>query len=175
MEMSTPIHPSRVGTLVLAAIVILAGCVPISGSPPVPTESAGGAAENVRGLLARQLHLDPAAVVITRATPTEWPDACLGTAAEDEICAQVVTPGFELAFEVDGATYRYHSDLTGSRARLVEAQPPAIGGAVAVCLPATATTQRLTEPSGSSAANVTSPLKACVYSLLESVRNSTAS
>ena len=139
-----PTNPSRLVALVLAALMILAGCVPISAVPPATTGSTGGAAENVRGLLARQLHLDPAAVVITRATPIEWPDACLGTAAEDEICAQVVTPGFDLAFEVDGATYRYHSDLTGSRARLVEAPSPAIGGAVAACLPATATTQRLT-------------------------------
>jgi hypothetical protein len=98
--------------------------------PQDSPESTGEAAENVRGLLARQLHLDPAAVKITRAAPTEWPDACLGTAAEDETCAQVITPGFELAYEVDGATYRYHSDLNGYRARLVEAPPPAIGETV---------------------------------------------
>jgi hypothetical protein len=122
--------------------------VPISGAPPVTPESTGGAAENVRGLLARQLQLDPAAVVITRVTPAEWPDACLGTAAEDEICAQVVTPGFELTYQVDGATYRYRSDLTGSRARLVEAPPPAVGDTVAACLPATATTQRLNNTDG---------------------------
>jgi hypothetical protein len=142
-------HPSVTPlALARAALIVLAGCVPISGAPPVPTESTGGAAETVRGLLARQFQLDPAAVVIIHATPAEWPDACLGTAAEDEICAQVVTPGFELTFEVDGATYRYRSDLTGSRARLVGAPPPAIGDTVAACLPATATTQRLNNTDG---------------------------
>jgi hypothetical protein len=97
---------------------------------PAPTESPSGAAENIRGLLAKQLHVDPAAVKIVRATPTEWPDGCLGAATEDEICPQAITPGFELAYKVDGAAYRYHSDPNGYRARLVEAPPPAIGETV---------------------------------------------
>ena len=96
MEMSTRIHSSRLVALVFARIVILAGCVPIGNAPPAIAASTGEAAENIRGLLARQLHLDPAAVRSTRATSAEWPGVCLGTAAEDEIGARAVTPGFEV-------------------------------------------------------------------------------
>ena len=49
----------------------------------------------------------------------EWPDACLGIAQRDVACAEVITPGYRIILEANGATYEYHTD-GGSRAVLVE-------------------------------------------------------
>ena len=44
----------------------------------------------------------------------EWPDACLGLAQGNIVCAQVVTPGFRIILEADGKRYEYHTDTDGS-------------------------------------------------------------
>jgi hypothetical protein len=50
----------------------------------------------------------------------DWPDACLGAGAPDEICAQVVTPGYIVTIGRgstrgnDGTTVRYHAARAGA-------------------------------------------------------------
>ena len=45
-------------------------------------------------------------------TPQEWPDACLGLAESGELCAQVITPGYEVVLVLveQGFTYTYRTD-----------------------------------------------------------------
>jgi hypothetical protein len=45
----------------------------------------------------------------------DWPDACLGVAAEGVMCAQVITPGYEATFVVNGRVYTFHTDETGGQ------------------------------------------------------------
>ena len=49
-------------------------------------------------------------------TPREWPDSCLGLAASDEVCAQVITPGFEVVLVLveQRSQYTYHTDSATS-------------------------------------------------------------
>lgn len=47
----------------------------------------------------------------------EWPDSCLGLGAANESCAQVVTPGWLVAFTVNGTNYRFRVDETGTNIR----------------------------------------------------------
>lgn len=47
----------------------------------------------------------------------EWPDACLGLASADEMCAQVITPGWEVTLEAAGRSYEVHTNMTGSSVR----------------------------------------------------------
>jgi hypothetical protein len=51
---------------------------------------------------------------------TEWPDACLGLSEPGEMCAQVVTPGYEVILESDGESYMVRTNLSGDRVRLEE-------------------------------------------------------
>jgi hypothetical protein len=44
----------------------------------------------------------------------EWPDACLGAAGDDEVCAEVVTPGFRIVLLARGGEHVYRSDLKGN-------------------------------------------------------------
>ena len=45
-------------------------------------------------------------------TPQNWPNSCLGLAGPEEVCAQVITPGFEVVLLlVDaGSLYTYRTD-----------------------------------------------------------------
>ncbi len=45
-------------------------------------------------------------------TPQEWPNSCLGLASSEEVCNQVITPGYEVVLLlVDaGSLYTYRTD-----------------------------------------------------------------
>jgi hypothetical protein len=77
------------------------------------------AAQAVQVTLADQLGVAATDVAIVSVEPAEWPDTCLGAAAPDEMCAQVVVPGYKIILEAGGQTYVYHTDATGSQFRLV--------------------------------------------------------
>lgn len=47
----------------------------------------------------------------------EWSDSCLGLGGADESCAQVITPGWLVVFDVAGTEYRYRVDETGTNIR----------------------------------------------------------
>ena len=58
---------------------------------------------------------------LASAERTEWPDSCLGLARPDEVCAQVITPGYRVAVSRGGEELEYHTDLHGGT-RLVQEQ-----------------------------------------------------
>jgi hypothetical protein len=70
--------------------------------------------------LAEQLGIDISRVQILSFQAVQWPDACLGLAAEDELCAQVMTPGYQLMFQVDERQYEVRTDTSGSVIRLAQ-------------------------------------------------------
>lgn len=49
----------------------------------------------------------------------DFPDSCLGVPKPDEVCEQVVTPGFSIQLVVDGLLYEYHTDNFGYDIRSV--------------------------------------------------------
>ncbi len=51
--------------------------------------------------------------VVVSVERTDWPDSCLGAARTDEVCAQVITPGYRIVVSHDGKRLEYHSDLGG--------------------------------------------------------------
>lgn len=130
----------------LAAWLLVACGAPAAAPPPLPTVVAptatpiaeaptaapdaapvDAAAENIRQLLARQLQVDPAAVTLVSDETVEWTDSCLGAGLPNESCAQVITPGHKLTFQVDGQEYVIHSDRDGYQTRVAAAPAPAIG------------------------------------------------
>ncbi len=62
----------------------------------------------------------PLQVVVVSAEEVEWPDSCLGAAKPDEMCLQVITPGYRVILEHRGQRYEFHTNADGSR--VVEAQ-----------------------------------------------------
>ena len=55
-----------------------------------------------------------AAPELTGVEAIDWPNAALGCPVEGVVYAQVVTPGFSLAFDHDGASYDVHTNADGS-------------------------------------------------------------
>ncbi len=53
----------------------------------------------------------------------DWPDACLGAAEPDQVCAQVITPGYRIIVERAGGPIEYHTSRVGG-ARPVPASTP---------------------------------------------------
>ena len=103
-----------------------------SAELPTPTEdgaSAGDTActrEETRapviaacGVLAELLGLSLGEIDLVSETPREWPNSCLGLAGPEEICAQVITPGYEVVLDAEGSLFTYHTD-EGTALRLAD-------------------------------------------------------
>ena len=56
-------------------------------------------------------------VEVVSVTPMQWPDACLGIQHSGDVCAQVITPGYEVTLNLDGNVAIYRTD-EGANARL---------------------------------------------------------
>jgi hypothetical protein len=56
---------------------------------------------------------------LTSVEEVDWPDACLGAGGEDEVCAQVITPGYRIIVEQGGETVEYHAARGGDFRRVI--------------------------------------------------------
>jgi hypothetical protein len=68
--------------------------------------------------LASRLSVDPASIEVVRFEPVDWSDVCLGLPGSDELCAEVVTPGWLVELRGEGAAYEAHTDQLGNSVRL---------------------------------------------------------
>jgi glucose/arabinose dehydrogenase len=83
-----------------------------TNQPVAPADQALAPVAAARELVAARFHTDASKVYVLSVTPEEWPDSCLGMPESGEVCAQVVTRGFEirLAPEASTASLTYRSD-----------------------------------------------------------------
>lgn len=123
---------------IVALILALAGCT-VAGPPPAtaplasPTATAGVATpvaatpgaggtpvnENpaVRAAiadLAKQRAVDPSRISPLAVDAVEWPDASLGCPQPGRAYAQVITPGYRVTLGLDGQSFVYHTNRSGS-------------------------------------------------------------
>lgn len=86
-----------------------------------PAADAQPPTEVARTVLAGQLGLsDPGLVVLVQALPVYWLNACLGVTSPGLACAEVITPGFRIVLEAQGARYVFHSNEDGSQIIQIE-------------------------------------------------------
>jgi len=69
--------------------------------------------------LANLLAIAEADIDVVELEGVEWPDSCLGDAQPDEICLQVITPGYRIVLRAAGEEYVYHTDESGRILRLI--------------------------------------------------------
>lgn len=102
--------------------------LPLPVTPqPEPTYDAEPAVGNLTGLLTQWTGEPAEAITVVELRQTDWPNACLGAARPDEMCAEVIVPGFAVRFAMKDAAYLIHTDRAGHRFRVVEAPEPRIG------------------------------------------------
>lgn len=117
------IHPMQL-LVSLALIWLLAACTPMIRPPAEGSQSGNSgpteppARQNARAMLAQELQVDAAAITVVSEEAVEWPDACLGAPAADEMCAQMLTPGYLITLAVDGNEYQLHTNADGSTVRM---------------------------------------------------------
>jgi hypothetical protein len=122
----------RVFALAVAISLLLTACVPLPApgqpgpatpggelTPSQPVATPFPAAAAAQGALAAELGIATDQIAIVSAEQVEWPDACLGAAAEGDMCAQVITPGYRIVLEANGKQYEAHTDETGRVVRIV--------------------------------------------------------
>jgi hypothetical protein len=73
---------------------------------------------NVQNRISETLAVPPESIQIEDVAKMDWPNSCLGLPEGDEVCAEVITPGWLLTFNVDNQEYRYRVDTTGTVIRL---------------------------------------------------------
>jgi hypothetical protein len=85
---------------------------------PVSAGAEAEAAERAAlAALARALGLADYEMVLVSSTPVEWSNACLGIEEPGEMCAEVITPGYQIVVEFNGVLHQYHTNQDGSVVR----------------------------------------------------------
>lgn len=76
---------------------------------PVPKAVAA-----VRSFAAKEAKVTEGEAIVMSAYEREWPDACLGLQLADMMCAQVITPGYEITVSVKGKESAYRTNADGT-------------------------------------------------------------
>ncbi len=69
---------------------------------------------NVRNQVSAILGVPVESIQLESVEQTDWPNGCLGLPEPEEVCTEVITPGWLLAFSADGQEYRFRADQTGT-------------------------------------------------------------
>ena len=68
----------------------------------------------VQNQVSQTLGVSLESIKITQVEQKDWPNACLGLPQQNEVCAEVITPGWLLTFNINGQEYKYRVDKTGT-------------------------------------------------------------
>lgn len=102
--------------LILAAL--LAGCAePVEPTPVVDDPAKAIAA--AKALLVELTGVNLENILVDKVEPVEWGNACLDAPQfKDEMCAEVITPGFRIVLNANGQFTEIHTNLDGTVARM---------------------------------------------------------
>jgi hypothetical protein len=110
--------------ILVCAGLLLAACTtnntnasPTQENPALENVLPPDVALNVQNQISETLSTPVENIQITQVEKMDWPNACLGLPKADEVCAEVVTPGWLLTFNINGQVYRYRVDQTGTAIR----------------------------------------------------------
>ena len=76
----------------------------------VEQQTIAEALVRARSDLAQRLGVDDQEITEGSVEPAEFPDAALGAPSEDEMSAQMITPGWRIHLRANGKTYEYRAN-----------------------------------------------------------------
>jgi hypothetical protein len=80
---------------------------------PIENPSLQEATERAVADLSRRLSISGSTVRIVSADAVDWPSSALGCPQPDRMYMTVLTPGYRIVLEADGAEYHYHAGRQG--------------------------------------------------------------
>jgi len=106
----------------ILAALFLSACASLTrpGDTPAPTDIAPQAALAAEKALSESLGVPKDEIDLVSYEQEDWPDACLGLGGEDEMCAQVITPGWRIVLRADEREYVFRTDQSGDVVRREE-------------------------------------------------------
>lgn len=75
----------------------------------------GDISDKAKNYLVEKLGIPTEEITILEVQEVEWPDSCLGVVQPDQVCLQVITPGYRIVVEVKGKKIILHTDREGKR------------------------------------------------------------
>ncbi len=91
-----------------------------SGQPDPAADLPSGVEMAVKGMLGSMTGVPVEEIDVVSAQAKEWADACLGLAEPDEMCAEVVTSGWQVTARAQGQNYVLHTNEDGTAVRMKE-------------------------------------------------------
>lgn len=89
-------------------------------------EEAPGAVIKAKIFMAEKLRIDKEKIIIIAYESVNWPDGCLGIHQNNEMCIQVITPGYQVSLKFENQIYYYRTNKNGTVIR--QALLPFSGG-----------------------------------------------
>jgi hypothetical protein len=108
---------------------------PSSSAEPAPHQSEAGSRsparqeaatppasliETLKTLVSTEQGIPSYQLLVKQTEAVEWSDSCLGAARANEMCAQVITPGYRIKLGTLTETFEFHTDQTGRNVRKLE-------------------------------------------------------
>jgi hypothetical protein len=111
-------------TLTLLLIACSAGSIAkpdlISPTPTLTTAVTEIPTAILISFLSQESGIPTTEITLQRAEAVNWNDSCLGVSQFDELCAQVITPGYRITFDTPRGSFVVHSDRSGRWHRLAQ-------------------------------------------------------
>jgi hypothetical protein len=113
--------PKRWLIVLVAAGLLLAACsasrtdaAPTPSNPALEDVLPPEVALNVQNQISASMGVAAENIQIKQVEKKDWPNSCLGLPEGNEVCAEVVTPGWLLTFNINGQQYKYRVDQSGT-------------------------------------------------------------
>ncbi|MFZ1707381.1 MAG: carboxypeptidase-like regulatory domain-containing protein [Anaerolineae bacterium] len=109
-----------------SALLILTACAPVMTQatrevPPLPPtldpNPLPAYVVPAQADLMRKLDLPSTEVVASTVETVDWPNSCLGLMKPEDVCLEVITPGYRIIFHTPKGDYAYHTDRSGQKFR----------------------------------------------------------
>ena len=105
---------------VLIGAVLIGACSSAQNTTTQATDmllenfpEAEAAVSAAKQALAERLNVEASTIILVSIEEVQWADSCLGVTLPDLACAQVITPGYKIIFDVGGNPHELHTDETG--------------------------------------------------------------
>lgn len=94
---------------------------PVASAPSSPSATL---VANLKSWLSQEISIPVTDISIRSFAAVDWSDACLEVSQPDQMCAQVVTPGYRFLVTTSKGDYGVHSDRSGQSFRIAQTPSP---------------------------------------------------